>query len=450
MTLHLVAFAILILAFVWGSVTAVNAGLIAIVAAFIYGTLVAGLSTKTVVGQFPADLFFILAGATLLFSIVRTTGTIDLLALWAERAARGRRMLVPVLMFLLTAVLSTAGAFTPAAVAIVAPVALDLASRYRFSRLAMGLAIVQGANAGAFSPVNPFGIVSNKILVEAGTAGGELRLYINCFLFNAVLALLGFMVVQWWLGGRARRAAAEAARKGMPAVHHHAHEAPDDTGATNVADAAPMATADTSGKAGEAKVTLTPMRAYVLAGLLALLILTLGFGVDVGVSALVISLALIIVRPSVQKPAFDLMPWSAIILVTGIVTYVGMLDEIGSIKVLEESIGKLGGGTLATLITSYLVGLVSAFASTTGTLSAITPLVVPLAASPTLSSIGVVSAISVSSSVVDISPMSTTGALLMTNAEPSQERTFFQALLLWAILMIGIVPAIAWLVFVAI
>jgi hypothetical protein len=161
MSLSVVAFLVLVVAFAWGSVTAVNAGLIAIVAAYAVGVLLAGLTVAQVTAQFPASLFFVLLGATLLFSIVRVTGTIDLLAAWAERLAQGRRARVPVLMFALTAVLATAGAFTPAAVAIVAPVALALGARFGISALAMGLVIVQGANAGAFSPVNPFGVVAN-------------------------------------------------------------------------------------------------------------------------------------------------------------------------------------------------------------------------------------------------------------------------------------------------
>lgn len=468
MSIPVIAFAVLVAAFLWGSLTAVNAGLIALVAAFVVGTLVADLDVATVIDQFPAGLFFILAGATLLFSIVRLTGTIDLLARWAEQAARGRRPLVPVLMFLLTAVLASAGAFTPAAVAIVAPVALNLGARYGISRLAMGLVIVQGANAGAFSPVNPFGIVSNKILRDAGQSG-SLQLYLNCFVFNAVLAVLAFAAVQLVLGRRTASTGATgsagAPEDSRPDAGTGARPAPaagvsGGGGASAAADPtdAPPEDARTSvavvertapGAGVAAPVTLTPMRALTLAGLVGLLVLTLGFKVDVGVAALGISLVLLAVRPSLQKPAIDAMPWSAILLVTGIVTYVGVLDEIGAIDALERAIAGFGSGSVATLVTSYVVAAVSAFASTTGTLGAISPVVVPLAADPTLSGVGVVSAISVASSVVDISPMSTTGALLMANAEGNQERAFFRALLIWAILMIAVIPALAWAVFVA-
>jgi Na+/H+ antiporter NhaD/arsenite permease-like protein len=309
MSLSVIAFLVLVAAFLWGSLTAVNAGLIAIVAAFGVGVLLAGLDVDVVIAQFPGSLFFILVGATLLFSIVRETGTIDLLAAWAERLARGRRALVPVLMFLLTAVLATAGAFTPAAVAIVAPVALALGSRFGISTLAMGLVIVQGANAGAFSPVNPFGVVANTMLESADAADGSLRLYIYCFLFNALLAIGAYLAVQWWIG-RKRAADPEP-------------------------DAAGGATPGASGTVPRATATAVESPALTPVGVGSLLVLTMGFGMDVGVAALAVSLALIAVRPGIQKPAMQNMPWSAILLVTGIVTYVGVLEEMGAITELE-------------------------------------------------------------------------------------------------------------------
>ncbi len=466
MSLSVLAFLVLIAAFVWGSVTAVNAGLIAIVAAFAVGTLVAGLPVEDVINQFPASLFFILAGATLLFAMVKATGTIDLLAHWAEQLAGGRRPLIPVVMFLLTAILTTAGAFTPAAVAIVAPVALNLGARYGFSRLAMGLVIVQGANAGAFSPVNPFGVVANLMLREAGEPGGSLQLYLNCLAFNAVLGALAFLVVQRLFGRHLPRedSGAGAGARGVEHVTPGADPTAADAGSggvepghTAARGGVPSGVATvTTGRSAEPAggrtepVRLTPIRAMTLLALVGLLVLTLGFGVDVGVAALVVSLLLLAVKPSLQKPAIDSMPWSAIILVTGIVTYVGMLDEIGAIDDLQQAIEGLGSGSIAALVTSYVVGLVSAFASTTGTLGAITPIIVPLAADPALTAVGVVTAIGISSSVVDASPLSTTGALLMANAEGTEERAFFRALLLWAILMIAVVPVLAWLVFVVV
>jgi Na+/H+ antiporter NhaD/arsenite permease-like protein len=453
MSLSLIAFFILVAAFAIGSFTRINAGLIALVAAFGVGTLLVGMPIKDVIGQFPAGLFFILVGATLLFAIVRINGTIDLLAYWAERLAGDRKVLVPILMFLLTAALASAGAFTPAAIAIVAPVALALGLRFGISTLAMGLVIVQGANAGAFSPVNPFGVLANVMLDDAGASADSLKLYIYCFVFNAALAAIAYVLIQWIMK---RRVTPESGTGATGADSSPGSSSPGaagsmagESGTSVLTISAPAQVAtDPALRQGPVKVAATPMRILTLIGLGALLVLTTVLGIDVGVASLVVALVLICANPGVQKPAVESMPWSAIILVTGIVTYVGMLEEMGALKELEAGIAGLGDSSLAALIASYVVAVVSAFASTTGTLGVVSPIITPIAMDPMLSPIGVITAIAISSSVVDVSPMSTSGALLMASAQPKDERMFFRALLLWAIAMIGIVPLLVWLIFV--
>ncbi|UKA72278.1 SLC13 family permease [Arthrobacter sp. FW306-06-A] len=455
MSLSLIAFLVLVAAFAVGSFTKINAGLLATVAAFGVGTLLAGMSIKDVIGQFPAGLFFILVGATLLFAIVRINGTIDLLAYWAERLAGDRKILVPILMFLLTAALASAGAFTPAAIAIVAPVGLALGARFGISTLAMGLVIVQGANAGAFSPVNPFGVLGNKMLDGAGASGDSFKLYAYCFIFNAILAVIAYALVQAIMKRRAARAEARQADGGNAMKNDDGADAPSSGsvsgpgGAGTAVLTAPAQTIVATGtKTGPVKVAATPMRILTLVGIASLLVLTTVLGLDVGVASLVIAAVLIVLDSNVQKPAVESMPWSAIILVTGIVTYVGMLEKMGALKELQEGIAGLGNSSLAALIASYVVAIVSAFASTTGTLGVISPVVAPIAMDPLLTPVGVVTAIAISSSVVDVSPMSTSGALLMASAQPKDERMFFRALLLWAIAMIGVVPLLVWFVFV--
>ncbi|SDM07656.1 SLC13 family permease [Arthrobacter sp. ok362] len=455
MSLSLIAFFILVAAFAIGSFTRINAGLIALVAAFGVGTLLVGMPIKDVIGQFPAGLFFILVGATLLFAIVRINGTIDLLAYWAERLAGDRKVLVPILMFLLTAALASAGAFTPAAIAIVAPVALALGLRFGISTLAMGLVIVQGANAGAFSPVNPFGVLANVMLDDAGASADSLKLYVYCFVFNAILAVIAYVLIQWIMKRRITRGSgsetgAAGADSNSGSVNSgSAGSLAGESGSSVLTVAAPAQVAtDPALHKGPVKVAATPMRILTLIGLAALLVLTTVLGIDVGVASLVVALVLICVNPGEQKPAVESMPWSAIILVTGIVTYVGLLEEMGALKELEAGIAGLGDSSLAALIASYVVAVVSAFASTTGTLGVVSPIVTPIAMDPMLSPIGVITAIAISSSVVDVSPMSTSGALLMASAQPKDERMFFRALLLWAIAMIGIVPLLVWLIFV--
>jgi len=71
---------------------------------------------------------------------------------------------------------------------------------------------------------------------------------------------------------------------------------------------------------------------------------------------------------------------------------------------------------LAALLICFIGAVVSAFASTTGILGALIPLAVPFLLTGQIGAVGVVIALAISSSVVDISPFSTNGALCVASA----------------------------------
>jgi hypothetical protein len=50
--------------------------------------------------------------------------------------------------------------------------------------------------------------------------------------------------------------------------------------------------------------------------------------------------------------------------------------------------------------------------------------------------------------VVDVSPLSTNGALLVANQSGMETKVFFRRLLLWSVFVIAIAPLLAWLIFV--
>jgi hypothetical protein len=77
------------------------------------------------------------------------------------------------------------------------------------------------------------------------------------------------------------------------------------------------------------------------------------------------------------------------------------------------------------------------------------PLIGSVLQDQTISAIGVVSAVAISSAIVDVSPFSTNGALLLANVQ-TDERAFFKQLLLWSILVTALMPLLAWFVFVVI
>ena len=92
------------------------------------------MSAASILAGFPGDLFVTLVGITYLFAIAQNNGTIDWLVRQAVRSVRGRTVAIPWVMFFVTALLTSVGAVSPGAVAIIAPVALRFSQQYQSIR----------------------------------------------------------------------------------------------------------------------------------------------------------------------------------------------------------------------------------------------------------------------------------------------------------------------------
>ncbi len=118
-------------------------------------------------------------------------------------------------MFGISAVLTSVGAVSPGAVAVIAPVALGLALKYSISPLLMGLMVIHGAQAGGFSPISIYGGSANRIVARAGLPLSEITTFLVSFGVNLAVAALPFLA----LGGRKLR----QVRAEMPAAIHVSH-----------------------------------------------------------------------------------------------------------------------------------------------------------------------------------------------------------------------------------
>jgi di/tricarboxylate transporter len=376
-----------------------------------------GARVDQIAAGFPGDLFVVLAGVTYLFAIARNNGTIDWLVHSAMRFVRGRVALVPWVMFFVAASLSAVGAAGPASVAMVAPIGIGFALRYRISPLVVGLMIVNGAGAGSFSPIGIFGSITNNVVERNGLETNPPVLFLLCMLLNV---LLGAVIVS--LLGARDGAAYEAIGAGASA-------GPPDPAVPPV-------------------VALDRNRALTVAGLVVLAVGALFFDLDVGFSAFVLAVLLSAVDPIGAKGAVAQIAWSTVLLVCGIVTYVSLMDTLGTIDYLGESVAAIGFVLVGALAICYIGGVISAFASTTGILGALIPLAVPFLERQDLSAIGLVTALAFSASAVDSSPFSTSGSLIVANAPEEIRDLVYRRLLQWGFAMVAIAPFGSWLILV--
>src|SRR5215211_7579991 len=190
----------------------VNMGLLAFAAAFLVGTLAADMTADDIFGVFPGDIFVVLVGITYLFAIAQRNGTVDWLVKLAMRAVGGRVGAIPWIMFGIAGVLTAIGALSPAAVAIVAPVAPGFAGQFGINPLLMGVMVVHGAQAGGFSPISVYGTIVNDALAEANLAQNELAIFFASLVFNTLVAGVVFA-----LFGGVKLFVANARRSPLPA-----------------------------------------------------------------------------------------------------------------------------------------------------------------------------------------------------------------------------------------
>ena len=143
-------------------------GALAYVAAWLVGMYALDLEEKEILAGVSGDLVLTLIAVTYLFAIAKNNGTVDLIVQSAVRAVGGRVALIPWVMFAVTGLLTAIGAASPAACAIIEPIALGFAGRYRISPLMMGMFVVHGAQAGGFSPISIYGLITNSAMEAAG------------------------------------------------------------------------------------------------------------------------------------------------------------------------------------------------------------------------------------------------------------------------------------------
>lgn len=472
MSSHVIAICVLALMFIIATAMPINMGVLAFVGAFLVGTLIAGMETKTIMSGYPAELFLTLVGITFLFAQAQNNGTIDWLVRLAVRAVGGRIAAIPWVMFAITALLTSVGAVSPAAVAIIAPIALGFAAKYKINPLMMGLLVIHGAQGGGFSPISIYGGITNKVVMEAGLPISPLTTAFTSLGVNLAVSVLLFFVFGGAKLMRQQVPKAERSGKGLPVTPFGppvavAAQGPQIYGdAENEAGSEERLTKERSTAAvgavgatgpgsatGHAAVDLnegpTFHQMFTVAGLVALAVLTLLYKLDIGFVAITIGLLISILSPQVQKRAIGQVSWPEIMLIVGVSTYVGVMQKMGTITWVGDSAASLASPLTVALLLLFVGAIVSAFASSTAVLGSLIPLAVPFLASGTgVDPIGFIAAMAVASTIVDVSPFSTNGALVLASAQGIDRDVFLRQLMIYGGIVTLVAPVVLWLLFV--
>ncbi|MGD6979934.1 MULTISPECIES: SLC13 family permease [Citricoccus] len=453
--------------FVIASILPVNIGILGFIGAFAVGAMVLGYDDKEILSAFPSSIVLTIIGVTYFFGMANKNGTIDLMVNSCIRAARGRVRIVPWVFFAVASVLTALGTFTPAAVALLSPAAMSFAAKVRMSPLVMGIMLINGAHAGAFSPISVSGVLVRGMVENNGMTVDPWALFFASYGINTLLSILTIVVYALLArtrdlgfsslgspgaasgpalrGASSRRGGGSLARRGTgggPGA------CPGGVGTASQATATAVLTRPSDLDAFEAefveKPSVTWVQKLTLALITVLLVLVLVFQLPVSFVAITAGAVLALTDLKGQKDALAGISWSTVLLVAGMITYISVLEELGTIDHVAHLAITLGTPLLVALVLCYVIGITSAFASSTALLAAIIPLALPLLETGALPVVGVVAALSIAATVVDVSPFSTNGALVLANAQGIDRSVFYRQLIVNAGLVVLIAPAICW------
>jgi len=177
-----------------------------------------------------------------------------------------------------------------------------------------------------------------------------------------------------------------------------------------------------------------------------MVLLVIGFDLNIGVVSMALAAVLAIIRPSEGVAALRCVSWSVVVLIAGVLTYIGVLQQAGTVDWVSNGISAVSTPLVAALLLFYMSGAVSALASSLSIIGVVIALAVPFLQSGDVNVAGFVAALAISATIVDISPFSTNGAMLLANVSADIHDWFYKRMLGYAALMCLIGPGLAWFV----
>jgi di/tricarboxylate transporter len=335
--------------------------------------------------------------ASLLFGLAQANGTMAALTQRVLQLGGGRAGLFPPLVFALACGISTMGPGAIATLALLAPLAMAAGARAGVPALLTALMLGNGANAGNLSPFSAVGVIVADGMAKAGLGGHAWTAWSANFAAHALAGAGAWLL----LGG--------------PGLLRHTTRA-------RVEPVVPF----------ERRQHLTLVVGAVwVTGIV-------GFGLPLGVSAFAATALLVLLGAGDDRKTLAQVPWSVLVMVSGVSVLIGVLEGTGGMALFTDLLARIASPGSVNGVMAFVTGAISTYSSTSGVvyptfLPAVPGLIEKLGGGNALE---VALSINVGAALVDVSPISTLGALCIA-ALPTHEdpKRLFRQLLTWGLAM---------------
>lgn len=413
----------LILAFVLGTLLKINIGLLAVGLGYI-ALLLCGSTGVEIIDALSDDNIIMFVGVNLLFTAAYKNGFFTIFCEKLLRLAGGRRWIMPIVFSLVGFIVGTMGAGGVPAVALLASPGMTMCKKAKIPPFLMAAMVNHGIFAGTFSPLSTYAIPIYGFLTKNGIDISG-RVWLWTMIFELAAAIILFFV----FGGISMFKEDKTKDKGerLEAV--------------------------LSKEPGSAKFTLAHW--VTIASLIVLIVLVLIFGYKIGLVAIVLGLIITVFSAregTTEAQIIGGMPWGMICLIIGTMALVQIMQDAGGVTLVVDAIMSLNIGIIGLLLLLLVAALMAFFTSSLAVIMAILPMGLLLATNMGQAGliIGFAIALCNSAKFTDISPLSSSGALMVAanTAIDPENPGLFNKLFRYAGALIVIGPVVTWLLFV--
>ena len=381
MDFSVISLIVLVVVVAIGFIKKVNLGFLSLGVAFILGTC-GGMSAKEIAGGFSASMFVTLVGVTFLFGMASANGTLELFSKKVVALVGKRTVLIPVLMFFLSAFISAIGPGHIAAGILMTTFAMYLAFEMDINPIATALFAKLGANAGCASPLSLTGVLAKSLGEPLGYSGFGLHLFLTTLISGFIFTLI------LYIGFKSYKVKADNPLK--------LSEIPK----------------------------FNKEQLCTIGAIIVMVICCIGFQLDTGLFAFVAASVLILLGCADEKKAIKSIPWGTLVFICGVGALINVIKKLGGIDLISNFLTSLMTEGTATPILAATSGILSWVSSTTGVvMPALFPIAADVAAefAGSVNFVELISAIVATSFAAAISPLSTGGAIIMSSYSAARE-----------------------------
>lgn len=402
----------LIIAIILGFFRKTNVGIIAIGMTFLLGKYF-GIKDKDIIKGFSSSLFLTMAGVSYLFGLLMTNNTLENLSAKIVSATGKNKILLPIIIFLLGALLCAVGPGAIPTLAIMPIIAVPIAVASGYNPVMLTIIAQCGVMGARMSPLTPEAAVVIDLMSNQNLDTNMLPIFLCHLLTGLLISVFAFIYYKGW-----------KLDKNIETIENK-------------------------------KIIFNKEQILSLIALLILIVSVIMFKVNVGLMAFTIGTILVLLGAGDEKKAISKIPWNVILLVLGVGILMNIVSLSGGITLMAEGMTNIMSAKTAPSIMAISASIMSFFSSGLGV---VFPTLIPTS-SIIANNLGIgayvkelVAMVTVGGTFAGISPISTTGALIMSAVISDEQvkdkfpqNKLFLELVFWAFFTILLEVILAYL-----